>query len=178
MRSGVKQDERGYSPDLIMPTPERMWRGVELIDKAIADDEGRPSQPYRSIDILAAMERRGAISPEMRQVGEEFQELFRRAQLDPLKAADHSRPFVSGSLRSEMSYRVHGARESVWRAVLKLGGFGSPGASCVWHVLGWGMSLKEWATEQGWRGKRVSTDAAPMVLITALGVLAGEAERK
>ncbi len=163
-------------PDIIAPTPERERRGVELIDKAIADDEGRPSQPYRSIDILAAMERRGAISPEMRQAGEDFQTLFRLAQLDPLKAADASRPFVSGSQTPNLRASVYDARESVWRTVILLGGFASPGASCVWHVLGWGSTLKEWATEQGWRGKRVSQEAAPMVLITALGVLAKQSD--
>jgi hypothetical protein len=159
--------------EVVTPTPERMRRGVELIDRAIADEDGRPSQPYRSIDILAAMERRGAITPEMRTAGEEFQELFRLAQLDPLRAADHSRPYVdSGIYGSAIGLGIEKARESVWKTILTLGGFESPGASCVWHVLGWGMTLSEWAYEQGWRGKRVSTAAAPMVLITALGVLA------
>ena len=162
--------------ETVTPTPERMRRGVELLDRAIADEDGRPSQPYRSIDILAALERRGAITAEMRTAGEEFQELFRLAQLDPLKAADHLRPHVSGSANylnhPGFGHRVESARESVWKTILTLGGFESPGASCIWHVLGWGMSLSEWAYEQGWRGKRVSTAAAPMVLITALGVLA------
>jgi hypothetical protein len=157
----------------VTPTPERMRRGVELIDRAIADEDGRPSQPYRSIDILAALERRGAINAEMRTAGEEFQELFRLAQLDPLKAADMSRPYVDsfGNIPA-IGSRIEKARESVWKTILTLGGSNAPGASCIWHVLGWGMTLSEWAIEQGWRGKRVSPAAAPMVLITALGVLA------
>ncbi len=174
----VKQAEGGHSPDLIAPTPERMRRGVELIDKAIADDDGRPSQPYRSIDLLAKMERRGAITAEMRQAGEEFQELFCLAQLDPLKAADHSRPFVSGSINPGISLRVEWARESVWKAIVSIGGLSSAGGSCLWHVMGLGQTLKEWALEQGWSGRRVSQHVASGILIGALGVLASASERK
>ncbi len=164
--------------DLIAPTPERKRRGVELIEKAIADDEGRPSQPYRSIDILAAMERRGAITAEMRQAGEEFQVLFRLAQLDALKAADLSRVMVSGSINDVFGHRVSSARESVWNTVMSVGGLASAGGSCLWHVVGLEQSLKRWAVEQGWCGRRISQDAASGILIATLGVLAGASDRK
>jgi hypothetical protein len=38
-------------------------------------------------------------------------------------------------------------------------------------VLGWERSLKEWALEQGWNGRRVSQEAASGILIAALGAL-------
>ena len=60
---------------------------------------------------------------------------------------------------------------AVWRAVLAVGGPASPGGSCLWHVVGWGRSLKEWALEQGWSGRRVSQEAASGILIAALGAL-------
>jgi hypothetical protein len=41
----------------------------------------------------------------------------------------------------------------------------------LWHVLGWERSLKEWALEQGWSGRRVSQETASGILIAALGVL-------
>jgi hypothetical protein len=145
-----------------------------LVDKAIADDEGRPAQPYRSIDILAAMERRGAITAEMREAGEEFQLLFRVAQLDPLMAADLSRPIVSGGVFNVgIGHRIEQARRLVWETLMSVGGLGSAGGSCLWHVLGWQQSLKEWASQQGWSGRRVSQEAASGILIGALGVLAG-----
>jgi hypothetical protein len=72
-----------------LPTPERLCRGqVELVDRPIVDDHGAVSRPLPAIDILAAMERRGAISPEMRQAGEDFSAMLQRAGLDPLKAAN------------------------------------------------------------------------------------------
>jgi hypothetical protein len=158
------------------PTPERYNRGlIELLDRPIADEAGRPSRPYRAIDTLAAMERRGSITAAMRQAGEEFRARFATAQLDPLHALDYSRPREGGGTRAkgsgESGLRVESARENVWRSVLAVGGPGSPGGSCLWHVVGWELSLKEWALEQGWGGRRVSQESASGILTAALGAL-------
>ena len=67
--------------------------------------------------------------------------------------------------------RIEAARDVVWRAILAVGGIGSPGGSCLWHVVGWERSLKEWALEQGWSGRLVSQEAASGILIAALGAL-------
>src|SRR6266851_6077961 len=92
----------------VEPTPER------------ADDSGRPARPYRAVDTLAAMERRGSITAGMRQAGEDFRARFATAQLDPLTAFDISRPragrhagFRPGE---EPGLRIENAREAVWRA--------------------------------------------------------------
>jgi len=59
------------------PTPERRSRGiVELVERPIADESGRPSRPYRAVDTLAVMERRGSITGGMRQAGEDFRARF------------------------------------------------------------------------------------------------------
>jgi hypothetical protein len=160
----------------VMPTPERRNHGiVERLERPIADESGRPARPYRAVDTLAAMERRGSISGGMRQAGEDFRARFATAQLDPLRAPDWSRLRVSGSSRfradDEPGLRIEGARDAVWRAILAVGGLGSPGGSCLWHVVGWERSLKEWALEQGWNGRRVSQEAASGILIAALGAL-------
>ncbi len=77
----------------IMPTPERLLQGpVERPERPIADDAGRTARPYRAVDILATMERRGSITGAMRQAGEDFRARFATAQLDPLRALDYSRP--------------------------------------------------------------------------------------
>jgi hypothetical protein len=160
----------------VMPTPERRNHGVvERLERPIADESGRPARPYRAVDTLATMERRGSITAGMRQAGEDFRARFATAQLDPLRAADWSRLRVGISSRfragDEPGLRIEGARDVVWRAILAVGGIGSPAGSCLWHVVGWERSLKEWALEQGWSGRRVSQEAASGILIAALGAL-------
>src|SRR5271169_5557692 len=160
----------------ITPTLERSEHGViERIERPIADEWGGSARPYRAVDTLAMMERRGSITAAMREAGEYFRMRFATAQLDPLRALDYSRPRDGATVRrkggEEPGLRVEGARESVWRAVLAVGGMGSPGGSCLWHVVGCGRSLNEWALEQGWSGRLVSQEAASGILIAALGAL-------
>jgi hypothetical protein len=160
----------------VMPTPERHNQGiVERLERPIADESGRPARPYRAVDTLGAMERRGSITAGMRQAGEDFRARFATAQLDPLRAPDWSRLRVGGSSGvrggDEPGLRIEGARNMVWHAIRALGGIGSPAGSCLWHVVGWERSLKEWALEQGWNGRRVSQEAASGILIAALGAL-------
>jgi hypothetical protein len=159
-----------------MPTLERSNHGiVERLERAISDIAGRPARPYRFVDTLAVMERRGSITPGMRQAGENFRDCFAIAQLDPLSAFDLSRPRIGsrGGFRSvqEPGSRIENARQVVWRATLAVGGLRSAGGSCIWHVVGWQQSLKEWALEQGWNGRRVSQEAASGILIASLGTL-------
>ena len=162
----------------VAPTAERRKQGiVERLERPIADEAGRPARPYRAVDTLAAMERRGSITAGMRQAGEDFRARFATAHLDPLRAPDWSRLRVGGSSSNfrtadEPDLRIEGARDAVWRAILAVGGIASPAGSCLWHVVGWERSLKEWALEQGWSGRRVSQEAASGILIAALGALA------
>ena len=160
----------------VTPTPERSNHGlIERLNRPIADHSGGPGRPYRTVDTLAAMERRGSITAGMRQAGEDFRARFAIAQLDPLRAFDVSRPRTGNPSKfrasEEPGLRIEGARDAVWRAILAVGGLGSAGGSCLWHVVGWERSLKEWALEQGWNGRRVSQEAASGILIAALGTL-------
>jgi GH25 family lysozyme M1 (1,4-beta-N-acetylmuramidase) len=158
------------------PTPERRQHGaIERLERAIGDVAGHPSRPYRAVDTLAIMQRRGSITAGMRQAGEDFRARFAVAQLDPLRALDLShlrlgersvRPAGDGP-----GLRIERARAAVWRAVQAVGGIASPAGSCLWHVIGWERSLKEWALERGWSGRRVSQEAASGILIAALGAL-------
>jgi len=174
-RRAVKHIERsaaGENP----PTAERLRHDpIERLDRVIADAQGCAARPYRALDTLAVMERRGSITAGMRQAGEDFRARFVTAQLDPLRALDLSqlrfgdRPSRSGD--EVPGLRIEVARNEVWRAIKAVGGIASPAGSCVWHVVGWECSLKAWAAEQGWNGRRVSQEAASGILVAALGAL-------
>lgn len=178
METGMTQRDKARTVrDLgLGPTPERLRHGpVERIERPIGDAAGRPARPYRAVDTLASMERRGSITAAMRQAGEDFRARFARAHLDPLRALDLStmrlgergaRPEQEGP-----GQQIEAARRSVWRAIQAVGGVASPGGSCLWHVVGWECSIKQWALEQGWSGRRVSQEAASGILVAALGAL-------
>jgi hypothetical protein len=155
---------------------ERVQHGaVELVPGVIADTAGRPARPYRAVDTLTIMERRGSITAGMRQAGEDFRRRFVLAQLDPLRALDLSRLTLGDKPERRGDHapglRVEAARTAVWRAIRAAGGIASPAGSCLWHVVGWEQSVKQWAHEQGWAGRRVSQEAASGILIAALGAL-------
>jgi hypothetical protein len=124
------------------------------------------------------MVRRGSITVPMQLAGAAFHDLFRLAQLDPLQALDFAKPRVSGGPlrfhRAAPGERIERARAAVWHSLTAVGGIGSPAGSCLWHVVGWEQSLKEWALEQGWNGRRVSQETAAGILIAALGMLEGQ----
>src|SRR5438270_4434619 len=130
-------------PEIVdaMPTLERSNHGiVERLERTIRDSSGRPARPYRFVDTLAVMERRGSITAGMRQAGEDFRDCFAVAQLDPLSAFDISRPKIGGRSgfrpMEAPGSRIENARRVVWHATLSVGGLASAGGSCLWHVVG------------------------------------------
>ena len=135
---------------------------------------------HYAVDTLERMERRGSITAGMRRAGEEFRACFQAAQVDPLQARDLTKPQVDcapGFDRSPYGVlagsAMQRARDRVWGAILDLGGHASPGGSCLWHVVGWEKTLKEWAIEPGWGGRKVSQETASGILIAALSTLEG-----
>jgi hypothetical protein len=159
--------------DEIGPTPERLRRrDIERVDRAIADEAGRPARPYRGVDTLTQMLRRRTISSEMYQAAEDFRVLFHAASLDPLRVPDLSRARgggLPGALSPTESQAA--ARRKLWTALQAVGGVASPGGSCVWHVVGEEWSVRDWAGRQGWAGRTVSPEAASGILVAALGAL-------
>ena len=79
---------------------------MERLNKQIADDTGGVAQPFKAIDTLAAMERRGTITAGMRQAGETFRAKFNTAHLDPLRAADAADRPQRLNRRSRIPHRV------------------------------------------------------------------------
>jgi hypothetical protein len=159
----------------VLPTAERRRHGsVERLEGPIMDARGAIARPHRAVDTLLAMERRGSISAAMRQAGQDFRRHFATAQLDPLRAFDWSRPKQVGVARQsgdETGWRIEKAKEFVWQTIRAVGGLGSPGGSCLWHVVGCERSLKDWALAQAWNGRRISQESASGILIAVLGAL-------
>jgi hypothetical protein len=171
-KSKRKLDSRG--PGLPSElTPERWQRGdVERTPHVIADEAGRPARPFRVVDTLAAMLRKGTITAAMRQAADDFHAQFILASLDPLRAADLNR--LPGAWREvPMSLRQAEARTKVWQALQALGGIASPAGSCVWHVVGCEWTVKDWALREGWGGRALSQETASGILVGSLGVLQG-----
>ncbi len=157
--------------EALAPTPERWSKGdLGLLPRVIADEHGRPARPYRAEDTLARLQRLGTISAEMRQAGDDFHALFRLAQLDPLGAPDLRR-VPQGMRALPVSARADEVRRRVWAALKVLGGPASPAGACVWHVVGCGWTLKEWAQRAGWSGRPVTPETASGILVAALGAL-------
>jgi hypothetical protein len=107
----------------------------------------------------------GTITADMHDAGQVFRSAFRAAALDPLRAMPLLR--VPAATGEPLTERTAAARQRVARALEALGGSASPAGSCVWHVVGCELSIREWATLRG-----MHHVAAGGVLVAALGVLA------
>lgn len=139
-------------------------------------DDGRPASHFRVMDTLAQMLKNNAISQEMYDAGRMFEADFHRAF-----ASGHGSVWPSetsgmgGSASGESTVVLSAAAaQAVRRAINAVGGYESPAASALWYVAGLGMSVREWAMHEGWRGAAMNAHAAKGILIAALGVLVRE----
>jgi hypothetical protein len=146
--------------------------GRELEEIREVDPEGRIVVHHRTVDSLGNLRRSGAITETMHDAGRAFQRDFQFAGLDPIRARPLMLPVGRGV--PDLSERQLDARRRVHGALEASGGFGGPGASCLWHVLGCGCSIREWALRRGWCGRSVDQKEARGILIAALGMLAGQ----
>jgi hypothetical protein len=146
-------------------------RGRALEEARFTDIDGRTVVRHRTVDSLRKLLRSGAVSETMYDAGRAFQRDFQLAGLDPIRA----RPWVlpTGGGVPKFTESQLDARRRVHRALEAVGGIGSPGGSCLWHVLGCGCSIREWSIRRGWNGRPIRQEQAMGVVVTALGVLAG-----
>jgi hypothetical protein len=170
----VRSDE--LLPDELLPTEERFAQGgVMRLAAAIIDAKGELARPYKGLDTLERMERMGTINARERRAGNRFHDLFRRAMLDQLRAADPTRlPVIlaNGNARRFVQ-GDEGARLAVFSALDALGGMETEPGSCAWHVLGCEMPLVTWALSVRRGGRRVSKLMASGILLSDLQILRG-----
>ncbi len=144
-------------------------RRAEIVREA--DPDGRPVAHARTVDTLARMLKVGTITRAMHDAARDFESHFIIGTYDVTPPRNMVR-VSSGGWTHDLTDNQIAARNRVARALGALGGVGSPGGSCVWHVVGLGHSLRDWALQQGWSGRPMHGSLATGVLVAALGVLA------
>lgn len=158
------------------PTRERERKGdgiVERVQVKVMTETGetaRIDHPYRIVDTIEVMKRRGTISLEMYKAGRRFETEFEDGQLGRLRGAQLVR-VDRGRGDGLTDYQLD-ARQSVYRSMAVLGGIASPAGSAAWHILGEGMTLKEWAIKIGWSDRPLHQKTAAGILIGVLAALA------
>ncbi len=163
--TGKAQQQRSRPEVVTLPG----GRKAEIVREA--DPEGRPVAHARTVDTVARMLKAGTITRAMHDAARDFEAHFIIGAYDVTPPRDMVR-VSGGGWTNDLTDNQIAARNRVARALGTLGGVGSPGGSCVWHVVGLGYSLREWALGQGWAGRSVHIHQATGMLITALGVLA------
>ena len=165
---------RGRGQVLVLVTGERRAQGpIERVPRPIEDANGDWSRPLRALDTISCMLREKTITEREAKAANLFHDEFRRAHLDGLFASDTTRiPVVlANGNNGRFAMGSEAARLAVMGAIDALGGVGSPGGSCAWHVLGCELPLTRWALEVGWGTRRVWRLQASGILITDLGIL-------
>lgn len=153
-------------------TNERLQHGeVELVTDR--DEEGAVVVHSRTVDTLARFLRSGKITDSMYSAGRRFEELFARAALNSVRAANLSGAARSSN-RGSIIESIEDARDRVKAELDSLGGAGSPCGSAAWFVLGMGVFIEGLADRPAWGGARaLNPQAASGVLFGALGILEG-----
>ena len=137
-----------------------------------ADDDGRAVKHFRCVDTLGLLLKGGSISAAQHDAGQQFATDFARAfasgivtaRLDGLPCGTRS-----GELMVERNARV--ARD-VRAALDAVGGSTTPAGEALWHIVGLGMSIREWALRSAWSGQSRSPKQARSILLGALTQLA------
>ena len=157
MRKALRRQRTSMAPHIVPPTPERAQHGaIAEVPAPFADAAGAPSAPWRAIDILAALDKREAITAG---------DAPGRRALPGAIPGRPSRPAPRCGYGSRADRSQRGPR-SQWRR-RKCARFGlerragprRPGVAVgimPWHVIGWEMSLTRWALEVSWGRRRPS----------------------
>jgi len=158
----------------LLPTRERFAQGdIVRVVEAIVDVQGERCRPYRGLDTLERMERAQTINRQERRAGDKFHDLFRRAMLDRLRAADPGRlPVILANGNGDRAADGdEAARLVVLSALDALGGLQTETGSCAWYVLGCEFPLVDWAVSVSRGGRRVSKLMASGILLSDLQIL-------
>lgn len=125
----------------------------------------------RAVDTLSRFLRSGKISDSMYSAGRRFEELFARASLNSVRAANLSGAAKSSN-RGSIIESIEDAKDRVHAALDSMGGASTPCGSALWFILGMGDTIEEWARRQAWgNGRSLNPAAAAGVLVGGIGAL-------
>lgn len=135
------------------------------------DASGQPSEHFRIVDTLGTMLRRGTITSPMYDAGTRFAEDFHSAGLEGTRAIDYGSAGGGSASTDSMTERVAMAQHRVGKALDAVGGIESLGGALLWHVVGQGMSLREWASKTVWNRRIFKREEARGVIFVILQAL-------
>jgi hypothetical protein len=157
---------QGIAPGVLYPEDAE---AAGLGKAKVKDSFGRLGTPSRTVDTIGIMMMRGTITENQWRAGGIFKNAFDRAQLEGLKAVDWLKIGGSGKGPTNLRDSVMGARDTVYNAVMALGGTSSVAGACCYHVLGLGENVKEWSERFALsHGRPLSREAASGVLVAVL----------
>lgn len=153
---------------------------IRTATATIRDSGGGFGLPYIALHTLQRLARNGTITPQQHAAGDDFHGRFRRACLDPLKAAPMLR-LAASTRRPDEPVNCEAARRSIATRIAALGGslatFLADGVECrasgpklasaAWHILGLEWSIRQWAQ----RATRANEEAACGILVATLDFL-------
>ncbi len=138
----TQRQRRKTATDAALPVLHRP--GDLLVSVYEADPDGRPVVHHRVVDTLGRMLKAGTINAGMHDAARDFQANFTIASYEAMVCVPVDR-VPGGGHRGDLTDRQLDARRRVMEALDALGGLGSPGGDCVWHVVGLQRSMREWA---------------------------------
>lgn len=127
--------------------PDRRPERVVNPGPQAVDAVGNISAPHRVTDTLTALQRSKKLDQTSFDAGRVFERDFGIANLVGVHAVDWFRA-GPGSGPMGQPYRVTLARDRVMSAIRHLGGIGRPQAEVAWHIIGLGMTIRDFAEKK------------------------------
>ncbi|HAU29815.1 MAG TPA: hypothetical protein DCW68_06895 [Rhodospirillaceae bacterium] len=148
---------------------------VARFEGTIPDDKGGIGAPsFRITDAISALHERGEISDEEVDAGRRFQHDFDLAHFETVGSVDWAKVSNPSNWNGPtLTDSICDARNRVWDHLKNLGGSHTPIALAAWWVLGFNLTIKEFASKEGWAGRPMNPQVAKGLVIGALAVLAG-----
>ena len=177
--SGVEVAYRGK----VAPTAERIKIGPLSYGRVVHFGDGirgkSQTRAYRAPDLMVTMLANGTIDLDAAQAGRAFRSNFHTAGYMNLRALDPGK-VPGGRGPGDPSPAVIDARTRIVEDLEALGGFNAPAARAAWFVLGYGLSIRDWARRERFgRGGHLSEATARRLVHGALAILSElEIERR